>query len=85
MKDPEIEKIHKAILGLNGWTLDLAYGHLAIQRVLKDLLPTMTPEQQKIIRRYGKYKKEMTEEALIKIEDTNPRKAALLSSFLSPK
>lgn len=85
MKDPNLERMDKAILGLNAWIIDLAYSNLAIQRVLKDLLPTMTPEQQEIIRRYGKYRDEMTEAALIKIEDQDPRKAALLSNFLSAK
>ncbi len=83
MKDPEIQRLDKTIAALNAWILDLSHANLAIQKVLKDLLPTMTPKQQKIIRSYGKYKDEITENALFKIEDRDPRQAALLSNLLS--
>jgi hypothetical protein len=85
MNDPNIERLEKVILALNAWIIDLAYAQLATQRVLRELSPTMTPEQQKIIRRHHKHKEEMIKEHLINLEDINPQKAALLSKISSAK
>jgi len=82
MSDPNIERIDKTVTGLTAMYHDLKYSQLAIERILKEILPTMTLEQGKIIQRFGEYKKEMLENALIKVENTNPRLAAILSSIL---
>ena len=87
MKDPinEIKRLDRVIIGLNAWILDLAYTQVAGQRVMKEIFPTLTKEQQRIVSRFQTYKKEMKEEALIKIEDLSPRRAALLDSVLTAK
>ena len=83
MNDPNIERLDKTITGLTAMVHDVQYSNLALQRVLKDLMPTMTLQQQEIFRKYAEYKKQMSQAALIKLEKTNPRLAAVLSSILA--
>jgi hypothetical protein len=55
MKDPEINRIDGAIIGLTAMVAQLQGSELAFQQLLAELKPTLTPEQQTIVAQYWKY------------------------------
>jgi hypothetical protein len=83
MKSASLEDLNKNVIVLTAMVLDTTYSNITLQRVLKELAETLTPQQQEIIQRFNPYKKEMLERKLISLENTDPRLAAILSSILA--
>jgi len=64
MKDPEINRIDGAIIGLTAMVAQLQGSELALQQLLSELKPTLTKEQLAIVSQYWKHTREQRKKLL---------------------
>jgi transposase-like protein len=83
MKDPEINRIDGAIIGLTAMVAQLQGSELALQQLLAELKPTLTSDQQIIVSRYWAHTREQRKKLLDKFKpQLSPNDAALFEKIL---
>lgn len=86
MRDKDIERIDGAILGLTAMVAQLQGSELALQQLLSELKPTLTPEQLAIVARYWEHTREHRRKLFEKFKpQLSPSDATLFGDILTGK